>query len=104
MSKRVIRHKFNAVRTECDGIKFASKAEARYYEQLKIRQKAGEVLFHLRQVGIPLPGGVRYVVDFVEFLADGTVQFTDVKGMRTPMYKLKKKQVESLYPITITEV
>jgi hypothetical protein len=28
----------------------------------------------------------------------------DVKGMRTPMYRWKKKHVEAQYGITITEV
>jgi hypothetical protein len=51
-----------------------------------------------------LTGGVKYVCDFLIFWADDTVTFEDVKGMRTPMYKLKKKQVEALYPIIITEI
>ena len=97
-----IRHKYGAVRTECDGIKFDSKAEARYYQQLKIRQASGEVVVFLRQVPFYLPGGVRYVVDFQEFHADGTVHFVDVKGMQTASFKAKKKMVEQMYaPIEI---
>lgn len=96
-------HKFRAKPTESDGIKFDSKKEARYYEGLKLRQRAGEVVFFLRQVPLHLPGGVRYVVDFVEFRADGTVVFLDVKGFKTPEYKAKKRMVESIYPITIEE-
>ena len=96
-------HKFKAKPTEADGIRFDSKKEARYYEQLKIRQRAGEVVFFLRQVVFHLPGGVRYVVDFQEFRADGTVAFVDVKGMKTESYNAKKRMVESLYPITIEE-
>lgn len=97
-------HKFKAIPTEVNGIKFASKKEARYYQELLLRQKAGEVIFFLRQVPFHIHGGVRYVVDFVEFRADGTVAFVDVKGMPTPEYKIKKKMVESLYPIEIIEV
>lgn len=63
--------------------------------------ESGEVIFFLRQVPFHLPGNVRYVVDFVEFLASGQVDFVDVKGMETPEFKLKKKQVECLYPIEI---
>ena len=100
----MIRHKFHAQPTECDGIKFASKAEARYYGQLKLRQSAGEVVFFLRQVPIHLPGNIRYVLDFLVFEASGIVRCIDVKGHPTPMYLLKKKQVESLYPIKIEEV
>lgn len=85
-------------------IVFDSIKEARYYDTLCLRVSAGEVVFFLRQVPFHLPGNVTYRIDFQEFLADGTIQFTDVKGMKTPMYIVKKKQVEDLYPITITEV
>ena len=98
------RHKFNAKPTELDGIKFASKKEAKYYQELKLRQAAGLVLFFLRQVPFHLPGNVRYVCDFAEFLADGEVRFVDVKGYRTDMYKLKRKQVQAVYGVTIEEV
>jgi len=97
----MIRHKFNAVQTINDGIKFSSKKESRYYNELKLRQYAGEVIFFLRQVPFQLTGNTKYFVDFVEFLSDGTVKFIDVKGVQTPMFKLKKKQVESLYPVKI---
>lgn len=56
------------------------------------------------QVPFKLPGGVRYVVDFVIFWADGQVTFEDIKGVRTESYKAKKRMVEDLYyPITIVE-
>jgi hypothetical protein len=99
-----VRHKYRAIPTETDGIRFASKKEARYYSELKLRVAAGEVVFFLRQTPIHLPGNTKYVVDFQEFHADGTVHFVDVKGMTTEMFKLKKKQVESLYPIKIEVV
>lgn len=100
----MIRHKYKAVKTEADGIRFDSKIEARYYEQLKLRQRAGEVVFFLRQVPLHLPGSVRYVVDFQEFHSDGSVHFVDVKGMETKEFKTKKRIVESIYPITIEVV
>lgn len=99
-----IKHKFNAVPTEHDGIRYDSKKEARYAQELGLRIKAGEVIFYLRQVPIDLQGGVKYRVDFVEFWADGTVHFVDCKGMKTKEYIMKKKMVESLYPIKIEEV
>lgn len=98
------RHKFGAKRTECDGIKFASKKEAQYYQELLLRQKAGEVIFFLRQIPFTLPGGVRYVCDFQLFLLSGDVQFVDVKGMKTKEYIAKKKMVEAIYPVQIWEV
>ena len=97
------RHKFNAIPTEVDGIKFASKKEAAYYSDLRLRQAAGLVYFFLRQVPFHLPGNIRYVVDFAEFLADGQVRFVDVKGYKTDMYKLKVKQVKDVFGVTIEE-
>jgi len=99
-----MKHKFNAVQTVCDGIKFPSKKEAKYYQDLKLRQKAGEIILFLRQVPFYLPGNTKYVVDFQEFHSDGSVHFVDVKGKETEMFIMKKKQVEALYPPVIIEV
>ena len=97
------RHKYKAKRTDVDGFKFDSKKEAAYYVALKARVQSGEVVFFLRQVPFHLPGNVKYVCDFLEFHADGTCHFTDVKGMRTQAYIRNKKQVESIYPVEIEE-
>lgn len=99
-----IRHKFHNVATEVNGIKFSSKKEAKHWGDLVMARRAGSLLFALRQVPFHLPGNVRYVVDFVEFWANGDVRFTDVKGFKTPMYKVKLKLVEAEFPIKITEV
>jgi hypothetical protein len=96
-----IRHKFNAKRCERDGVKFASKAERTYYDKLEILKKAGEVLFFLTQVPIRLPGGTKYVCDFVVFYTDGLVRFVDVKGIETDSFKIKKREVEAIYPLEI---
>ncbi len=101
---KTAKHKFHATPSTYDDIRFDSKKEANYYLDLKKRVESGEVLFFLRQVPIHLPGNVRYVVDFLEFHNDGTVHFVDVKGVETPMFKVKKKLVESLYPIKIEVV
>lgn len=64
-------------------------------------QKSGELLFYIRQPSFDLPGGVKYRADFMEFWIDGEVKIIDVKGVDTPQSKMKRKQVEALYPITI---
>lgn len=96
-----MKHKFNAKQTVIDEKKFASKLEARYYNSLKIRQSAGDVVFFLMQVPFSLPGSVRYVCDFQVFLSDGSVEFVDTKGRDTPLSIAKRKIVESLYPVKI---
>lgn len=100
----MLRHKFKAKPCEYDDIKFASKKEAKRYLELQSLKRLGEVVFFLRQTPFHLTGGVKYVCDYLVFWKDGEVTIEDVKGMRTDMYKLKKKQVETLYPITITEI
>lgn len=98
---KTIRHKFGAVRCERSGIKFPSMLERNYYDQLCMRQRAGDVMFFLRQPCFDLPGGVKYLGDFVVFLADGTVEFVDTKGKDTAISIAKRKMVEDLYPINI---
>ncbi len=98
------KHKFSAVPTIANGIRFDSKKEARYYEELLWRQKTGGIVFFLRQVPFHLPGGTTYRVDFQEFHADGSVHFVDVKGMQTKEFIRSKKQVEALYPVEIEVV
>lgn len=101
------RHKYGtappAERT-VDGVLFASRAEARRYLELKALRAGGAVRFFLRQVPFHLPGGVRYVLDFLVFWADGRETFEDVKGVRTELYELKRRQVLDLYGVEITEI
>lgn len=98
-----IRHKYNAKPVDIDGFRFPSKKEGEYYRQLKLAQGSGSLLFFLRQCPIFLPGGVKMVIDFIEFWADGRVEFVDVKGKKLQSYIDKKKMVEALYPVTIVE-
>jgi hypothetical protein len=95
-------NKFHAVMCEADGIKFRSKKERRRYLELMALQNAGECWF-LRQVPFYLPGNTKYVLDFLVFWKDGRQTFEDSKGKKTPMYIMKKKQVEALYPVRIVE-
>lgn len=95
------RAKYGNKITVVDGIRFDSKKEAGYYEQLKLRQRGGEVHFWLRQVPVHLPGGTKYVLDFVVFLKSGEVQFVDVKGRETKEFRIKKREVEHHYPFRI---
>lgn len=105
-------HKFNAKRTVIDGFTFASQAEARRYSELLLLQRARKLQnlelqppFDLKVVGAR---GVvkigRYVADFRYDLPNGESVVEDVKGMKTALYRLKKKHVEAQYGITITEI
>lgn len=105
-------HKFNAVRTEVDGISFDSKAEAHYYAQLRMLEKAGEIEGLELQPKFPIVvNGVKvctYIADFryrvVKGKSASLTVVADKKGVRTPVYNLKKKLVKAIYDIDITEV
>lgn len=98
--KEAPRHKFGAIADERDGIKFPSKAEALYYDHLETCKRGGALLFYLRQVPFHIPGG-KLVVDYVEFWKDGSVRIVDVKGLILPIFQLKKRAVEKLYPVKV---
>jgi hypothetical protein len=47
---QILKHKFKAVRSEHDGIKFASKKERKRYLELLLLQQQGKVLFFLPNI------------------------------------------------------
>lgn len=98
------RNKYNARRVNIDGWWFDSQAEADRYEQLKLAREFGDVSWFLCQVPFRLPGRTKYIADFLIVFSNGDVRVEDVKGQRTPMYALKRRQVQEIYGITIEEV
>lgn len=113
------KNKYNAKVTEVDGIVFASKAEAAYYNRLKILKKAGEIkdfemqvkftlmdrFYHptkTRKSGEPsVVGAITYTPDFIVEENDGSKHVIDVKGHRTPIFNLKAKLFMRQYGIPI---
>jgi hypothetical protein len=57
----------------------------------------GDVADWLEQVPIKLSGSV-YRVDFLVFLRSGEVQFVEVKGAETPMWKAKMRELAATRP------
>jgi hypothetical protein len=96
--------KYKAIPTYVDNIRFPSKLEARYYSKLKLRQQANDIKYFLTQVPFRLPGGIKYVCDFMVVENDGSIKYIDTKGIETATFKLKKKQVEALFPVKIEVV
>jgi len=109
--------KYRAIRTEVDGIKFDSKAEAKRYQSLKLLLLAGEITdlemhpkyaLHVSdyETGEPVLIG-RYIGDFSYFTKDGEFVLEDVKSPITrkhPLYRWKKKHVKAEYGVEIVEV
>ena len=123
--------KYHAKKTEVDGIVFDSKREAQRYQQLKLMEKAGVICDLKRQVkyelipaqyinGKCVERAITYTSDFEYYILKPLRQKTvmaepdakavgqhvveDVKGMRTDVYRIKRKLMLYKYGILITEV
>lgn len=101
--------KYNAIKTEVDGYIFASRKESNYYLELTLREKAGEISDLELQPKYPCVVNGKlvcnYVADFRYYdIKNKYTVIVDVKGFKTPVYRLKKKLVEAIYNIVITEV
>lgn len=94
--------------TVVDGKKFGSQHEADYYfSVLWPRWMAGELVLLARQVPFDLPGGIKYIADFVTVDAAGRVEVIDAKSAITKKnrtYIDKKKQMKAIWGIEILEV
>ena len=109
------RSKYNAVPTVYQGVRYSSKKEARFAENLELRRELGEFAYVLRQVPFDLGAGIIYRADFVtlqeNFTHCGTISeelwritVYEVKGMETPAWKLKHKLIKDKYPLIALEV
>lgn len=101
------KHKFNAKATTVDGVRFDSKAEAKRWGELKLLNQAGTIRGLVRQQErIIWVNGVlicRYRSDF-EYYENGELVVEDVKGVKTPDYRIKKLLMEAVYGIKIREI
>lgn len=96
-------NKYHARPTEVDGIRFDSLAESRRYCELRLLEAAGEITdlrVHPRYELLPKEGGeraVHYEGDF-EYREGGRVVCEDVKGVETPVFRLKASMFRRRYP------
>ena len=105
--------KYRAIRVELDGITFASKREARRYQELKILE-GGRLLKDLSvhprfKIVVNDVHVCTYVGDFQYWcMAEQAVVVEDVKGMRRgkayEMFRLKAALMKAIYKINVREV
>lgn len=99
------RHKFHAIPTTIDGIRFASKAEARRYEELKLMQKSKEIkkleLQPSYQIEVNGQKICKYIADFRYQDSKGNEHIEDVKGILTPVFRLKQKLLRACHGLEI---
>ncbi len=88
--------------TALEGIIFASKKEANRFSELRLLEKAGLISMLERQPRFPVVINEKlvctYIADFSYVDNFNRTIVEDVKGFKTPVYKLKKKLVEARYP------
>jgi hypothetical protein len=102
--------KYRAVRVTIDGVTFASKKEAARYQELRLMERAGLIsslelqpAFELIPPYTTKDGAkvqkIVYKADFkYTYPQTGREIIEDVKGMKTAIYKLKKKILLWRYP------
>ncbi len=104
--------KYGNRKVEYDGEVFDSQAEARYYQELKLRERAEEILFFRLQPRYRLQDGfekngkrhrpIDYIADFEIHHKNGEIEVVDVKGFKTEVFKIKQKMFERKYPHKLT--
>lgn len=111
----VKQNKYGNEKTVVDGITFASRKEASRYQELKMLEKAGEIVGLVRQQKIELIPktklykAVYYIPDFIYFDKKiGKTVYEDVKGYKGNsaayrIFTLKKKLLYWRHGIEITE-
>lgn len=115
MRKTKKRSKFNigdkSERT-LSGVTYMSKLEMNYRKHLNLLTKATELKNRVINIEEQVPFECivngkkicKYLLDFRVTYGNGVVELVDTKGMITPIYRIKKKLVEALFEIKITEV
>lgn len=96
--------KYNAKKVKIDGHVFDSIKESEYYQELKLRLSANDILGFCIQPIFILSPSISYRPDFIVWNLDGTTEIIDVKGFKTDVYKIKKKLFEEKFKLQIKEV
>lgn len=94
------KNKYGAQKASVDGITFDSKFESERYANLRLLERAGVIQNLTLQPRYVLQEGfvynghkerkIEYVADF-QYTLNGKTIVEDAKGMKTPIYKLKRK-------------
>lgn len=92
--------KYHNVSQVYNGIRYDSKKEAKYAEDLDWRVKAGDIKSWDRQKKISLDVNgkhiANYYIDFVVYHNDGSREYVEVKGFAAEVWRLKWKLFEAL--------
>lgn len=82
-----------------------NKTEAAYAEHLKLRERAGEVLWHrFEGVKLRLADNTFYSPDFAVMLTNGQIEMHEVKGFWQDDARVKIKVAADQYPFKFIAV
>lgn len=94
--------KYKSVRQTYNGYSYMSKKEANYAFELDMRIKLGEIKEYKRQYRLSLDVEgehiADYYVDFAVEMADGSIEYHEVKGFEVQPWPIKWKLAKVLYP------
>lgn len=94
-------NKYGAKRQEYGGVQYHSKKEAGHAAELDLMQKAGLIKSWRRQERIDLSVNgfhiCNYYIDFTVTHNDDSIEYVEVKGFETEVWRLKWKLFEALY-------
>lgn len=93
-------NKFGAKKTTVDGVQYHSKKEAGYAEELWLRLRANDIKAWHRQIKLPLKAYgnhiTNYYIDFVVEHNNGDIEFVEVKGYATDLWRMKWRLFEAI--------
>lgn len=108
--------KYGNKKVEIDGHVFDSRAEARYYKELQLRERAKDILFFKLQPRFQvMPAfekdgnkhrAIHYIADFEIHHCDGSIEVVDVKSVATitQVFRIKEKLFHKKFPHKLTLV
>ena len=102
-------NKYHAARETADGYTFDSKAEAKHYRELRLRERAGEIRDLVVHPRFPLKVNGHLVCVMVpdfQYRENGVLVVEDVKSKATitAVYRVKAKLLHACHGITVREV
>jgi len=101
------KNKYKNIKTVINRVEFDSMKEAKRYQYLKLLERSGEIRELVLQPKFILQEGfiyagkkeraITYTADFEYVTKSGALIIEDVKGMKTDIYKMKRKMLLYLY-------
>ena len=102
--------RYGAHKCEINGIQFDSVMEGRYYAYCLLLKRQGSIKKMDKQITFTLQNGfthkatgkkirpITYIADFVIEMKNGAKYVIDVKGKKTPEFRIKEKMLLALNP------